>query len=90
MYNESGLLSTEWMKVCEKEGNYSPTHSLSDELQNEKNIVTNRKIGEISATNDVQAKDCRHLGRYTLRWSCVSAAGKVAMLLQRDCALAAM
>ena len=44
-----------------------------------------------SATNDVQAKDCRHLDcRHTSRRSRVSAAVKAAMLLQRDCALAAM
>ena len=91
VYNKSGLLSNELMKVCEKEGNYSPTLSPSDELQNEKAIITNGNIlARFSATNDVQAKDGRHLGRYTSRRSRVSAAVKAAMLLQRDCALAAM
>jgi hypothetical protein len=74
-----------------KEGNYSPTLSPSDEIQNEKAIITNGNIlGLFPATNDVQAKDCRHLGRYTYRRSRVSAADKAAMLLQRDCVLAAM
>ncbi len=47
-------------------------------------------MARFSATNDVQAKDGRHLGRYTSRRSRVSAAVKAAMLLQRDRALAAM
>ena len=59
--NGSGLLSNEWMEVCEKEGNHSPTLSPSNELQNEKAIDTNgNKMARFSATNDVQAKDCRH------------------------------
>ena len=80
------------MKVCEKEGNYSPTLSSSDELQNEKAIITNgNNVARFSATNDVQAKDCRHLDcRHTSRRIRVSAVVKAAMLLQRDCALAAM
>jgi hypothetical protein len=58
VYNKSGLLSNEWMKVCEKEGNYSPTLSPSDELQNEKAIITNGNIlARFAATNDVQTKD---------------------------------
>jgi hypothetical protein len=65
--------------------------SPSDELQNEKAMITNgNNSARFSATNDVQAKDCRPLGRYTSRWSRMSAAVKAAMLLQRDCALAAM
>ena len=57
--NESGLLSNEWMEVCEKEGNHSPTLSPSNELQNGKAIDTNgNKMARFSATNDVQAKDC--------------------------------
>ena len=43
--------------VCEKEVNYSPTLSPSDELQNEKAIITNENnLARFSATNDVQAK----------------------------------
>jgi hypothetical protein len=77
--------------VCEKEVNYSRTLSPSDELQNEKAIITNENnLARFSATNDVQAKDCTHLGRYTSRLSSVSAAVKAAMLLQCDCAIAAM
>ena len=79
------------MKVCEKEGNDSPTPSPSVELQDEKAIITNGNIlARFSATNDVQSKDCRYLGRYTSRRSRVSAAVKAAMLLQRDCALSAV
>jgi hypothetical protein len=64
VYNESGLLSNEWMKVCEKEGNYSLTLSPSDELQNEKAIITNgNHLARFSATNDVQAKDCKTSGQ---------------------------
>jgi hypothetical protein len=81
------------MKVCEKEGNYSTTLSPSDELQNatRKAIIANgNNLARFSATNDVQAKDCRHLDSYTAKRGRVSAAVKAAMLLQRDCALAAM
>ena len=78
------------MKICEMEGNHSPTLSPSNELQNEKAIDTNgNKMARFSATNDVQAKDYRHLDcRHTSRRSRVSAAVKTAMLRQRDRALA--
>ena len=82
------------MEACKKEGTHSPTLSPSNQVQNEKSIVTNgNNVARFSATNDVQAKDCRHLDcRHTSRRRRVSAAVKalVALLLQRDCALAAM
>jgi hypothetical protein len=48
-------------------------------------------MARFSAANNVQAKDCIHLNcRHTSRRGRVSSAVKAAMLLQRDCALAAM
>ncbi len=47
-------------------------------------------MARFSATDDVRAKDCRHLGRHTSRRSSVSAAVKAALLVQRYCTLTAM